>query len=220
MTSFLTLITNFLFSASIFFFLASGIFLFINGGWAVLSFIIFALLFTAYTKTPDGIKQAAEAAEMGRKKEAEAERVKRLEVEELKKLEEKVEELSSNPVNTKLLEDILDTLETLEQNKLKPLIGNVILPLLDIKPLDERVRDTVLACAQKMTAPSIRSPKIPSRLFYDAALNILQQHPDQFSLKKYALDVGRWHHSSVRPDRTVTIYDEQAIQNDIMVRLK
>jgi hypothetical protein len=62
------------------------------------------------------------------------------------------------------------------------------------------------------------SAQIPSKVFYDAALDILQQHPEQISLKQYVLEVGRWHYSIARPDGKVTIYDEQSIQNDILVR--
>jgi hypothetical protein len=87
---------------------------------------------------------------------------------------------------------------------------------LKIKPLDERVRATLFSYAQR----SIRYNSSTSKAFYDAALDILQQHPEQISLKQYALEVGRWHSSIARPNGKVTVYDEQSIQNDILVRSK
>jgi hypothetical protein len=126
--------------------------------------------------------------------------------------------LSKNPTDTKALDNVLDMLEGFNKEKLKPLISDIVLPLLNIRPLDERVRAAVFLCAQKTISRYDLSTKIPSKVFYDAALDILQQHPEQMALKQYALEVGRWHYSIVRSGGNVTIYDEQSIQNDILVR--
>ena len=249
MASLLNRVGSFFLTISFLSFVALVVLFFINGWWALYAFVIGVLssvlcyiLYALYSSTPEGKREIAKAAELRKKKEAEAaelrkreeakaaelrkkeeaeaKRAKRIEAAERQRLEKNVKVLSGNPIDIEALQDILDTLEALEPDKLEPLIGNVILPLLEIKPLDERVRATVFTCAKRMTASSVQSSNVPSQLFYDVALDILQQHPDQLSLKKYALEIGRWHHSSVRPDRTVTIYDEQAMQNDIMVRLK
>jgi hypothetical protein len=57
-----------------------------------------------------------------------------------------------------------------------------------------------------------------SQRAYDAALSILEAHPESTSARTFALSVGRWHFGRIRDDKKVTIYDEQAMQNDILVR--
>jgi hypothetical protein len=55
---------------------------------------------------------------------------------------------------------------------------------------------------------------------YNTALKILEKHPSSQEAKVLVLDLGRLHYSVLRPNKTPTIYDEQAIQNDIIVRAK
>lgn len=54
--------------------------------------------------------------------------------------------------------------------------------------------------------------------FYNLALKTLAENPGDTRAKTFALEVGRWHYSLQRSDRKLTIYDEQALQNDILVR--
>jgi hypothetical protein len=51
-----------------------------------------------------------------------------------------------------------------------------------------------------------------AEVVYRDALNLLKSHPD---IKPFALSVGRIAYGAKRPDRQVTVYDEQAIMNDI-----
>ena len=53
---------------------------------------------------------------------------------------------------------------------------------------------------------------------YDRALDLVQRTPGSADLAVLALEIGRWHFGLSRPDGKVTVYDEQAIQNDISVR--
>jgi hypothetical protein len=58
-----------------------------------------------------------------------------------------------------------------------------------------------------------------SNLIYSTALDILESNPESPLAKQFVLEVGRWHKGRIRDGGMVTIYDEQAIQNDILVRL-
>ena len=55
---------------------------------------------------------------------------------------------------------------------------------------------------------------------YNEALEILASNPDKTHLKTLCLALGRKHYAAFRPGNSPTIYDEQAIQNDIQVRSK
>jgi hypothetical protein len=55
-------------------------------------------------------------------------------------------------------------------------------------------------------------------LVYNLVLSNLEEFPNNISAKKLALTMGRWVYSKARPDGKLTIYDEQAIQNDINIR--
>lgn len=202
---------NLLLLAWIFLIFWSIVLVFSNGLWAFLTFILSCIVLAAWSNTP-------EAKAIRGKQATEAKRAELAATKATQGLEKNFQQLSKDPTNTEALEYVLDVLEGLSKEKLKPLISNVVLPLLEIKPLDERVRATVFSCAQRTISRSALSTQVSSKSFYDAALDILQQHPDQTSLKKYALEVGRWHYSIARPDGKVTIYDEQSIQNDLLVR--
>ena len=62
------------------------------------------------------------------------------------------------------------------------------------------------------------SPSFDSQFIYDLTLDLLLTHSGDIRIKVFALNVGRFHYSLQRPDRSLTIYDEQAIQNDISTR--
>jgi len=202
---------NLLLFAWVFLIFWSIILIFSNGLWAFLTFILSCVVLAAWSNTP-------EAKAIRGKQEAEAKRAEFAAAKAAEGLEKNFQQLSKDPTNTKALDYVLEVLEGLNKEKLKPLISSIVLPLLKIKPLDERVRAVVFSCAQRSISRSALSTQVPSKVFYDAALDILQQHPEQISLKQYALEVGRWHYSIARPDGKVTIYDEQSIQNDILVR--
>ena len=53
---------------------------------------------------------------------------------------------------------------------------------------------------------------------YELTLTLLTNKSDTAVMRVFALQVGRLHRGRSREDGRVTIYDEQAIQNDIMVR--
>lgn len=57
-----------------------------------------------------------------------------------------------------------------------------------------------------------------SGLAYQAVLECLEQNPASIKAKTIVLDVGRWHHARCREEQVTTIFDESAIQNDILVR--
>ncbi|RCJ38289.1 hypothetical protein A6770_13115 [Nostoc minutum NIES-26] len=54
----------------------------------------------------------------------------------------------------------------------------------------------------------------------NTSLKILEANLSSQEAKMLVLDLGRLHYSVSRPDKKPTIYDEQAIQNDIIVRSK
>lgn len=202
---------NLLLFAWVFLIFWSIILIFSNGLWAFLTFILSCVVLAAWSNTP-------EAKAIRGKREAKTKRAELAAAKAAEGLKKNFQQLSKDPADTKALDYVLDMLEGLNKEKLKPLISSIVLPLLKLKPLDDRVRAAVFSCAQRSISRSALSTQVPSKVFYDAALDILQQHPEQMSLKQYALDVGRWHYSIARPDGKVTIYDEQSIQNDILVR--
>ncbi len=61
-------------------------------------------------------------------------------------------------------------------------------------------------------------PAQVSEWVYSTTLELLEHNRDAVACKRLALEAGRWHFGRIRDDRKVTIYDEQAIQNDILVR--
>jgi len=63
------------------------------------------------------------------------------------------------------------------------------------------------------------SSAIPSQELYNLALSALETHPSEPKSKQLVLKIGRYHFGKLRGGK-VTIYDEQAIQNDIQVRSK
>ncbi|MDZ8064709.1 MAG: hypothetical protein RMY64_03570 [Nostoc sp. DedQUE08] len=88
-----------------------------------------------------------------------------------------------------------------------------ILKYLDKYPTDPRVHTVFIQGINKI----ILAGNNLSQIAYTKALEILEKNPDNITAKKFVLDVGRWHFGKLRSGK-VTIYDEQAIQNDIAVR--
>ncbi|KKD39520.1 MAG: hypothetical protein WAN66_11490 [Limnoraphis robusta] len=54
---------------------------------------------------------------------------------------------------------------------------------------------------------------------YDMALKMLEENPNSKEMKTLALDLGRLHYCVNRGTNTLSLYDEQAIQNDIITRM-
>lgn len=189
-------------------------FLFLNVRIAFWFFIVGISLIILYYNTPQGKAEIAQAAADGK--------ANKLAAIELKaSLENRFQQLNRNPSDVGSLEYILKTLGDSSKSFLKTWMHPIVIPLLKLKPLDQSVRDAVFAHAKKAITLSVTAPnEASSKDLYNAALEILSQHPEQLALKQYALEVGRWHFSIQRPDRKVTIYDEQSIQNDIFVRSK
>lgn len=84
---------------------------------------------------------------------------------------------------------------------------------LDKYPIDPLIHTAFLEVLNKI----ILSGNNLSYTAYTKTLEILENYPDNINAKKLVLDVGRWHFGKLRAGK-VTIYDEQAIQNDIAVR--
>ncbi len=55
---------------------------------------------------------------------------------------------------------------------------------------------------------------------YQEALSLVGVYPENIGLRDFALKVGRSHNSRGREDRKPTIYDEQAIRDDLMVHIR
>lgn len=187
-----------------FFVPSAGVLMFIAGG---------SLLFI-YQKTPQGKAELAQA-------KAKAEAEKQASIKQDSALKKRFQQFSNNPSDTESLKYVLDTLASQNKSYLKSWMRPIIIPLLKIRPLDSAVRDTVFSNAKiAITTQAIGKDSLSSKEVYEAALEVLSQHPDQIPLKQYALKVGRWHYGIQRPGGKVTIYDEQAINNDIAVRSK
>lgn len=168
-------------------------------------------LITLYRRSPQA-KRMRMKAEADERAKIENERTIVKMVESLK---DGFNKLSNNPSDTNSLAHVLNILNSLDKNSLKTLMQDFIIPLLRLKPLDESVRNTIFSSAQKANLPNIDLQEL-----YEISLEILAKHPDQMSLKSYVLKVGRLYYGKARPGGRVTIYDEQAIQNDITVRSK
>ena len=81
-------------------------------------------------------------------------------------------------------------------------------------PLNPSIHSNFLCTVSGLSALDVGR----SQRAYDAALNIVAAHPESTTARTFALSVGRWHFARSRPDKKVTSYDEQAMQNDILVR--
>jgi len=59
-----------------------------------------------------------------------------------------------------------------------------------------------------------------SEWLYKSCLSLLESNPGGAPCKRLVLEIGRWHYGRLREHGTPTVYDEQAMQNDILVRTK
>lgn len=88
-----------------------------------------------------------------------------------------------------------------------------LLRYLDRFPTDPLVHRLFVQSLSKM----IFAPTEYNQIAYNKTLEIIEKNPGNVNAKKLALEVGRWHFGKLRNGKP-TIYDEQAIQNDISVR--
>ena len=90
-----------------------------------------------------------------------------------------------------------------------------------IKPLRENPDD--ISYANSILSLIEKGSKYHSYNYgniYNLVLEVLSENPEKIHIKTLCLTIGRLHYGKLRPDNKVTIYDEQAIQNDIQVRSK
>jgi len=78
-------------------------------------------------------------------------------------------------------------------------------------PLDPDLHAALASVAQD--SPQHADP------IYQVALRILADNPESTVAKQFAVSAGRISYSRGRRDRKPTVYDEQAIRNDIMARI-
>ena len=73
---------------------------------------------------------------------------------------------------------------------------------------------------QRLAEPVLALSSVPeSQWLYARALELVRERRGNPSSKALALFVGRRSYSAGRPDRSPTVYDEQAIANDIATRI-
>jgi hypothetical protein len=127
------------------------------------------------------------------------------------KLEQNLLLFQQNPSSPDLPREIIKSLKELSTYNLveAPKTREVIELLLISRPQDVEI--------QNYASEKIKRGMFRSQEAYAMALRILEHHPSEPKAKQFVLDIGRWHFAKIRGGK-VTIYDEQAIQNDISVR--
>lgn len=77
--------------------------------------------------------------------------------------------------------------------------------------------DTVVQCGDYLVkAARLWQPHLLEAVSWDVYQEMLSRLKDNPKLKPVVLDMGRVAYSSRRPRGLLTVYDEQAIQNDIL----
>lgn len=77
---------------------------------------------------------------------------------------------------------------------------------------NENIANVILSDLKDISSSS------DGQFFYNSALELISIHNGNAKIKVFALNMGRWYYSLLRPEKKPTIYDEQAIQNDINAR--
>lgn len=168
-------------------------------GYGEIETVLFMAGFLYALYDPNGLRERKEARE---KSDMQLKQLSR----ELEKIKQETDE--------KRLNILLKKVKGLDIHSFKPSTYELVLNLLQSKPLNNEVRDSVLEfCVKASTGFSYygRKNRFRSDDLYNCVLNTLEKYPQEKSLKAYCLEVGRWHYSQ----RKMGIYDEQAIQNDI-----
>jgi hypothetical protein len=65
---------------------------------------------------------------------------------------------------------------------------------------------------------NLKGAGIETGSVYERALVLMEAHATDPGLRELALGVARWHYASAREDLNLTLVDEQAIQNDLLMR--
>ena len=107
---------------------------------------------------------------------------------------------------------VLVPLSALSGADVSQFVGAVTQKLVE-NPGNRATHETVMNCLRAMPIGANQR-----QWFYESVLKMVQSRPGDSDLAVLALDAGRWHLGRSRPDGNVTLYDEQAIQNDITVR--
>lgn len=104
-----------------------------------------------------------------------------------------------------------------ERNKITPQYIAELFSELATSPSDHNLCDEIVRSLQ-ISDPFI-FPGNRTKEVYERALEVLEANSEITYLKQFCLSVGRWHCGRNRINGAVTIYDEQAIHNDINVRV-
>jgi len=137
------------------------------------------------------------------------------------------EEYSSEAYNWELLSDVIQELEinfgdniTGKTNRANTfiLLADSLEKEFENPPIKDKLLD--LVDTFNTANPFDKITEHETQDLYNAALKILEAHPDNVEAKKLALYLGRLHYTTVRNGKKLTVYDEQAIQNDIAIRSK
>ncbi len=177
--------------------------LFVNFGNGLFCLFIAVVCLFAWLQTPEGKAfSAAQAAAAAAEQKA------------LKTIRTNMQQLIKAPKNTDLKEEVVQSLMALAKPDAS-MIREVALKLLELYPADSKVRQTVMLSASRCLA--VPNSGFNSKEVYDLALKILEKYPKEPRAKTLVLEIGRWHFGKLRSG-VPTIYDEQAMQNDIMVR--
>jgi hypothetical protein len=89
------------------------------------------------------------------------------------------------------------------------------LSILEVYPSDKGIRDQFLGFLNRIPVGT----QLNTEYTYRQILNLLATDSSP-QMKQFVLQVARWHYARLRQDRKLTIYDEHAIQNDILVSSK
>lgn len=81
--------------------------------------------------------------------------------------------------------------------------------------------DTFVRCGDYLVKAARNwQPHLVQSVAWDVYKEVLRRLKMSPELKPFALEIGRVAYATRRPDGALTLYDEQAIQNDIMVHLE
>lgn len=97
-----------------------------------------------------------------------------------------------------------------------------LLGQLRLEPTDRSCQASLLRlldASPTFTAAELISVGLTTGAIYRQALEAAGAYPQFVESRDFALQVGRWHYAQGREDRRPRLDDEQAIQNDLFVRL-
>ena len=142
-----------------------------------------------------------------------------------------VQGVPAHIVNALWTQSLTFALAHLEQTSGQTVLHRVVIPLTSIPGID--LRQFVVGAAELLAASPekrlihglflnyLRPVSVSStqrQWLYERVLEQVQRSPTSPDLAILALEIGRWALGGTRPDGKPTVYDEQAIHNDIAVR--